>query len=84
MRHEIVILNNNEEIMKDAVIRAERRMKAAFRRKDELALFDAFCDADDAYEVFRIRGAMLPYEPDHEKWFKYYLDVLEGRRVAAN
>ncbi len=82
MRQEIIVLDAHEEVMKAAVIDAERRMKAAFRRKDELALFDAFCDADDAYEPFRIRGAMLPYEPDHEKWFKYYLDVLEGRQVG--
>lgn len=82
MRHEITILNSHEEVMKAAVIDAERRMKAAFIRKDELALFDAFCDADDAYEVFRIRGLALPWEPDHEKWLKYYLDVLEGRQVG--
>lgn len=84
MRQEIITINPTEEIMKDAVIRAEKRMKAAFIRKDELELFDAFCEADDAYECFRIRGAMLPYEPDHERLFKYYLDVLEGRRVATN
>lgn len=84
MRNEIIAVTRREEEMKAAVIAAEKRMKAAFIRKDEMAVFDAFCEADDAYEPFRIRGAMLPYEPDHEKWFKYYMDVLEGRRVAIN